>query len=292
MYKIVKREVLVPNIIYIKVEAPEIARKAKPGQFIILRVDEVGERFPMSLAGWDKDEGTLEITFVIMGKSTMKLASLGEGDSIMDVVGPLGNPSEIENYGTVLCACGHFGIGPMVTVINALKEKGNRIISVMEAVDESLLFWEDKLRKASDETHVVVGNGKAGQAGEFIKEYLKAGNKVDKVFAFGRLFMMMECSNATRPFGVKTTVCLTPIMVDGTGMCGCCRVAIGEETKFACVDGPEFDGHTVDWELLIKRKQTYIKEEAKAFDLWKPDNLRKISDLSNLPKRASVVENG
>lgn len=294
MYKIVKREVLAPNTIYMKVEVPDIAQKTKPGQFIILRVDEVGERFPMSLAGWDKNEGTLEITFVIMGKSTMKLAALAEGDYIMDVVGPLGNPTEIDYYGNVLCVCGYFGVGPMITVINALKEKGNKIVSVMEAGSEDLLFWEDRLKKISDEAYVVVGDGSQGrkrQANEFVEEYLKAENRIDRVFAFGRLFMMMECSKATKPFGVKTIVCLTPIMVDGTGMCGCCRVSVGGETKFTCVDGPEFDGHLVDWELLIKRKQTYLKEEAMAFNLWELDNLHKITELSQLSKRVSVIRN-
>ena len=286
MYKIVKREVLVPNTIYIKVEAPAISQKARPGQFIILRVDDVGERFPMSLAGWDKDEGTIEITFGIMGKSTMKLAALEEGDCIRDVAGPLGNPTEIDYYGNVLCACGHFGIGPMATVMEALKEKGNRIITVLEAKDETSLFWEDRLKKFSDELHIVIGDGSRGgkvQVDEFVKEYLENGNKVDRAFAFGRVFMMMECSKATKPFGVKTIVSLTPIMVDGTGMCGCCRVSICEETKFTCVDGPEFDGHLVDWELLIKRKQAYLREEALAYNLWDVETLRKLTELAQLP---------
>lgn len=291
MYKIVKREVLVPNMIYMKVEAPDIAQKAKPGQFIILRVDEFGERFPMSLAGWDKNEGTLEISFQIMGKSTMKLAALGEGEHVLDVVGPLGKSTEIDYYGNVLCVCGSFGVGPMITMIRALKEKGNKIVSVIEAESEAFLFWEDKLKEISDEAHVVVGDRGVGQVSEFVREYLKAGNKIDRVFAFGRVFMMMECSKATKAFEVKTIVSLTPIMVDGTGMCGCCRVSVGGETKFTCVDGPEFDGHLVDWELLIKRKQAYLKEEARAFNLWEPDNLRKVAELSKLPKRLSLVEN-
>ena len=286
MYKIIKREVLVPNIIYLKVEAPAVARKAEPGQFIILRVDDVGERFPMSLAGWDKKEGTLEITFGIMGKSTMKLAALGEGDGIVDVAGPLGKPTEIDHYGNVLCACGHFGIGPMATVIEALKEKGNRIITVLEARSETSLFWEDRLKRFSDELHLVIGDGSCSgktQIDEFVKEYLENGNKVDRALAIGRVFMMMELSKATKPFGVKTIVSLTPIMVDGTGMCGCCRVSIGEETKFACVDGPEFDGHAVDWELLIKRKRAYLQEETLAYNLWDVETLHKLSELAQLP---------
>jgi len=292
MYRILKREVLVPNTVYLKVEAPEIARKAKPGQFVILRIDEVGERFPLSLTGWDRNEGTVEVLFLIMGRSTMKLASLGEGDRIMDVVGPLGRPTEIESYGNILTACSTFGVGPTITLAKALREKGNNVVSVMEAKDETYLFWEDRLRSVSDESRVVLGDGSRGkhrQASQFVKEYLESGNKLDRVFVFGRVFTMIECSAATKPFGIKTIVGLTPIMVDGTGMCGCCRVSVGGETKFTCVDGPEFDGHLVDWELLIKRKRAYLKEEAQAFDLWQPDNLRRIAELSELSERTSVV---
>jgi ferredoxin--NADP+ reductase len=292
MYKILKREVLVPNTVYLKVEAPEIARKAKPGQFVILRVDEVGERFPLSLTGWDRNEGTIEVLFLIMGRSTMKLSSLKESDRIMDVVGPLGRPTEIESYGNILTACSTFGVGPTITLAKALREKGNNVVSVMEAKDETYLFWEDRLRSVSDESRVVLGDGSRGkhrQASQFVKEYLESGNKLDRVFVFGRVFTMIECSAATKPFGIKTIVGLTPIMVDGTGMCGCCRVSVGGETKFTCVDGPEFDGHLVDWELLIKRKRAYLKEEAQAFDLWQPDNLRRIAELSELSERTSVV---
>jgi len=288
MYEILKREVPVPNTVYLKVEAPEIARKAKPGQFVIFRVDEVGERFPLSLAGWNRNEGTVEVLLLIMGRSTMKLSSLQEGDCVTDVVGPLGRPTEIESYGNTMCVCSTFGVGPTITLAKALKEKGNKVVSVIEARDKTYLFWEDKLRSVSDEIHVVLGDGSRGkhkQANQFVKEYLESGNKLDRVFIFGRVFTMMECSKATKPFGVKTIVGLTPIMVDGTGMCGCCRVSVGAETKFTCVDGPEFDGHLVDWELLIKRKRAYLREEAKAFDLWQPDNLRRLAELSKLPGR-------
>jgi ferredoxin/flavodoxin---NADP+ reductase len=292
MYKILKRDVLVPNTVYLKIEAPEVARKARAGQFVILRVDEVGERFPLSLSGWDKNEGAVEALFLIMGRSTMKLSSLAEGDCIMDVVGPLGRPTEVESYGKVMCVCSTFGVGPTITLAGALKEKGNKVVSVMEAQDETYLFWEDRLRSVSDERHVVLGDGSRGkwrQASQFVREYLESGNKLDRLFVFGRVFTMMECSQVTKPFGIKTIVGLTPIMVDGTGMCGCCRVAVGGETKFTCVDGPEFDGHSVDWELLIKRKRAYLKEEAQAFDLWQLDNLRRIAELSGLSERTSVT---
>jgi ferredoxin--NADP+ reductase len=292
MYKVLRKEVLVPNTVYLKIEAPEIAGKAKPGQFVILRVDEVGERFPLSLSGWNKNEGAVEVLFLIMGRSTMKLSSLKEGDCIMDVVGPLGRATEIESYGKIMAVRSTFGVGPTITLVKALKEKGNRVISVMEARDETYLFWEDRLKRVSDETHVVLGDGSRGkhrQASQFVKEYLESGNKLDRVFIFGRVFTMMECSQVTKPFGIRTIVGLTPIMVDGTGMCGCCRVSVGGETKFTCVDGPEFDGHLVDWELLIKRKRAYLIEEARAFDLWQLGNLRRIAVLSELPGRVSVV---
>lgn len=292
MYKILKRQVLVPNTVYLKIEAPEIARKARPGQFVILRVDEVGERFPLSVTGWDTKEGAVEVLFLIMGRSTMKLSSLKEGDCVMDVVGPLGRPTEIESYGNTMCVCSTFGVGPTITLAKTLKEKGNKVITVMEAKDETYLFWEDRLKSVSDESHVVLGDrsrGKHRQASEFVREYLESGNKVDRVFVFGRVFTMMECSQATKPSGITTIVGLTPIMVDGTGMCGCCRVSVGGETKFTCVDGPEFDGHQVDWELLIKRKRAYLKEEAQAFDLWQLDNLHRIAELSELPGRVSAV---
>ena len=214
------------------------------------------------------------------------MSILKEYRKIKDVAGPLGEPTVIDNYGDVLCACGHFGIGPMATVMEALKEKGNRIITVLEAKDEASLFWEDRLKKFSDELHIVIGDGSRGgkvQLDEFVKEYLENGNKVDRVLAFGRVFMMMELSKATKPFGVETVVSLTPIMVDGTGMCGCCRVSIGEETKFACVDGPEFDGHLVDWEGLIKRKRAYLREETLVYNLGDVETLRKLSDLAQLP---------
>jgi len=293
MYRIAKKEVLVPNTVYLRIESPEIARKAEPGQFVIMRVDEVGERFPLSLAGWDRKEGTVDVLFLIMGRSTMKLAALAEGDDVMDVVGPLGRPSEVDLYGDVMCVCSTFGAGPVMPLIAALKEKGNRVISVMEAKDAGLLFWEDRLKNVSDETHVVLGDGSRGgyrQASEFIREYLESGNRIDRVFALGRVFMMMECSNVTRPFKVKTIVGLTPIMVDGTGMCGCCRVSVSDETRFTCVDGPEFDGHEVDWETLIKRKRAYLREEARAFDLGEVETLRRVAQVSGLSGRVSTIE--
>ena len=283
MYKIVEREVLAPNIIHIKIEAPEIAKVAKPGQFLILRTDEKGERFPMSLADWDREKGTVDIVFIVLGTSTMKLASLKKEDTILDLSGPLGNPADVKYYGNVLVACGCFGIGPSVKLAQALKEKGNRITSVMEARNSSYLFWEERLRKVSDGFYVTVGDGsyrKRGWAEDFIAEYLSAGNKVDVIFAAGCPFMMKQCSKASEPFGVKTNVFLTGIMVDGTGMCGACRVTVGGKTKFACVDGPMFDAHKVDWENLATRLSSYISEEKVSLNFWERENWHRAIDVS------------
>ncbi len=284
MNKIIKREALVPNIIHMKLEAPSVARAAEPGKFVILRVDEVGERFPMSLADWDKEKGTIDISFFVLGKSTMKLASLKEGDSILDCVGPLGNATEIKHYGNVLLACGCFGVGPSIKLAEALKKEGNKIIAVMEARSKAYLFWEDRLREISDEFHVVVGDSTYGEQKEwtnnFIENYLKNGNHVDIIFAHGCPFMMMECSKASKPSGIPTLVSLTPIMVDGTGMCGSCRVTVGNQTKFACVDGPEFNGHEIDWDNLIIRQRRYLPKEYRALSLWERDNWHKIADIA------------
>jgi ferredoxin--NADP+ reductase len=279
MYQIVEKEFLVPNMIYIKVKAPGIARAALPGQFVMIRVDETGERIPMSLAGLDRDAGTIDITFYVIGTSTMKLATLGEGDYIQNVVGPLGIPSEINNYGCVICACGCFGIGPTLMLAEALKEKGNRVITIVEGRGRDFVFWVDRLKEVSYETHVVFGDGccEGGRWSEdLIRSYLERKEEINRIYAYGCPFMMMECSRASRPFGVKTIVSLTPLMVDGTGMCGSCRVEVGGETKFACVDGPAFDGHEVNWELLIHAQRRFIPEEYRSLNLWERENWHKL----------------
>jgi len=283
MYQIVEKEVLVPNIIYLKIKAPKIAKVALPGQFVIIRVDETGERMPMGLAGWDSEEGTIDIVFYVLGTSTMKLGTLREGDTIKNLAGPLGKPTEIENFGTVICACGCFGIGPSMPLIKALKEAGNYVITVVEGRSREFIFWEDKLEAASDELHVLAGNGGCGEEGwtnDFIKRTLKEGKKVDRIFVHGCPFMMMETSRASEPYGVKTIVSLTPLMVDGTGMCGACRVEVGGETKFACVDGPDFDGHDVNWETLALRLRQFIPEEDRSAMLWERDNWHKLVETS------------
>jgi ferredoxin--NADP+ reductase len=271
MYKILDKGELNPSIDYYRIEAPQIARKAKAGQFVVIRVDETGERIPLTLADWDSTEGSLTLVVQKVGTSTYKLASYQVGDSILNLVGPLGLPSEIENYGTVICIGGGVGIAPVHPIARELKKAGNKVISIIGARNQDLLFWEDKMRHVSDELIVTTDDGSYARKGlvtEPLKELLEKDTAIRHVWAIGPVPMMKFCSLTTKPFGVHTIVSLNSIMVDGTGMCGCCRVAIGEMTKFACVDGPEFDGHKVDWDLLAKRQLSYCDQERESLELW------------------------
>jgi len=271
LYKILLREDLVPNIHLFKIAAPAVARKAQPGHFIMLRVDESGERVPMTIADWDKDEGSVTVVFLEVGTTTRKLALLETGDSINNVVGPLGIPVHVEKFGTVVLIGGCYGIGSIFPIARAMKEAGNKVISIIEARSRNLIYWEDRIRSVSDELIVIAGDDTyqtKGWVAEKFEEIL-SDNKVDLAMAIGCTFMMMRSSDMTRSSGIKTMVHLSPIMVDGTGMCGCCRVSVGGETRFACVHGPEFDGHQVDWDLLIARQRAYLGEEIyslQAFD--------------------------
>ena len=275
MYKILLRQDLVPNIHLFKVAAPAVARKAQAGQFVVIRIDERGERIPITIADWDKGEGSVSIVFMEVGTTTQRLALLKAGDYIADFVGPLGLPSHIEKFGTVVCVGGCYGIASIMPVARAMREAGNKVISVIEARSKYLLFWEDELRRVSDQLIVTTGDGSYGAKGwviERLKEIIDGGGKVDLVVAVGCTYMMKLCAETTRPLGIKTIVHLNPIMVDGTGMCGCCRVGVGGETKFACVDGPEFDGHQVDWELLLARQTAYLDDEMRSLEEWECRN--------------------
>ena len=285
---------MAPNIIHIKFLAPKIALSARPGQFVIIRADEKGERIPMGLAGWDEKEGTIDIVFYVLGTSTAKLSTLGEGESVANIAGPLGKPTEIENFGRVICACGCFGVGPSLPLIKALKEKGNYVITVVEGRGPDFVFWTDRLDELSDEVHVVTGCGKIAWANDFIEQQLTSGSKIDRIFAHGCPFMMKVCSDASRPSDVETVVSLTPIMVDGTGMCGACRVEVDGKTKFACVDGPDFLGHSINWDGLVLRLRQLIPEEDKSFNIWERDNWHKLMDCkrkkSFYPSTRAAVE--
>ncbi len=277
MYKITRREVLVNNVYVFDVEAPAIARKARAGQFVILRVDDRGERIPVTIADYDREQGTVTIVFMAVGTTTRKLALMQEGESLPTFVGPLGNPTHIEDFGhdgkkgKVVCIGGGVGTATIFPVARAFHEAGNHVITIAGWRMKDLIFWEDRLRAVSDELIVCTDDGSVGRKGVVtvpLKEMLEAGERPDLVIAIGPAIMMKFASLTTQPFAVPTVVSLNPIMIDGTGMCGGCRVQVGTETKFACVDGPEFDGHLVDWDLLFQRQRSYIDLEKQSLTLW------------------------
>lgn len=260
-----------PNIHLFKVAAPNVAKKAQAGQFVVIRIDERGERIPLTIADWDREEGSITIVFMEVGTTTCRLALLEAGDFIADFIGPLGLPTHIEKFGTVTCVAGGFAVAAIMPIARAMRMEGNRVISIMGARHKELIFWERELRSVSDQLIVTTDDGsyaRKGLATEPLKELLETGEKIDRVIAIGPSIMMKFCAKTTQPFGVKTIVSLNPIMVDGTGMCGCCRVSVGGVTKFACVDGPDFDGHQVDWDLLFARQRIYLDEEKLSFEQW------------------------
>ncbi|MFM9413063.1 sulfide/dihydroorotate dehydrogenase-like FAD/NAD-binding protein [Peptococcus simiae] len=242
------------------VEAPQLAKKAQAGQFLIIRINEEGERVPLTIADSDAEKGTITIVFQAVGRSTDELAQLRTGDQLADVVGPLGRASEIEKYGTVVIVGGGVGIAPIYPIAKSLKAAGNHVISIIGAKNKDLLFWEDKMDSVSDELHIATDDGSVGHKGfvtDILEEVCSKGD-VAAVWAVGPMIMMKNCARVTKPFGVKTFVSMNPVMIDGTGMCGGCRIQVGADTKFACVDGPEFDGHQVDFDLAMKRS-AYLK---------------------------------
>jgi len=263
LYKILLRQDLAPKTHLFKIAAPMVADKARAGQFIVLRIDEKGERIPLTIADWDRDEGSITIVFMEVGTTTYRLAKLNEGESIADFVGPLGIASHIEKFGRVVCVAGGFAVAPVMPIARELKRAGNEVISILGARSKELIFWEERLRSVSDRLVVTTDDGSYGYKGvvtEPLKEILEK-EKIDRVVAIGPAIMMKFCSKTTEAFGVKTIVSLNSIMIDGTGMCGCCRVSVGGVTRFACVDGPDFDGHQVDWDLLLARQRIYLDEE-------------------------------
>ncbi|MBS3819658.1 sulfide/dihydroorotate dehydrogenase-like FAD/NAD-binding protein [bacterium] len=270
MAKILRRERLVPNVHLIEVEAPRVAKKCQPGQFVILMPDEYGERIPLTIADWDPEKGSVTSVILVVGTSTHKLSLLQEGEEVPVYVGPLGKPSEIKKFGTVLCVGGCFGIGAVYPVARALKEAGNKVISLMDVKANYLLYWEDKFREVSDEFYVSARDSYYN-CKEFVPHTVKnliKKRKIDRVFSIGCTYLIYTCAEATRSKGIKTMVSLNPIMVDGTGMCGACRVTVDGKTKFACVDGPDFDGHLVDWQELFSRRKFYFNDEIQSLNYW------------------------
>jgi ferredoxin--NADP+ reductase len=260
-YKIMIKKELAPKIKLLEVAAPDIAAKTNPGQFVILKVDEEGERIPITLAGADVEKGTITLVFNEVGKTTRQLGQLEQEDHIPNILGPLGTPSEIQRFGTVLCVGGGVMIGPMLFQVSALRKAGNKVITVIGARIKDLLIFEKEMKELSDELYVATDDGSKGYKGlDFLKDLL-GKQKIDRVVAMGPIVMLENVSKITRPLNIKTIVTLMPIMVDGMGMCGACRVTVGGETKFGCVDGPEFDGHQVDFDQLFKRQKMFLPEE-------------------------------
>ena len=269
MNQILLRQDLAPKIHLFKVAAPKVAQKAQAGQFVIVRIDERGERIPLTIANWDRKEGSVTVVFMEVGTTTRRLAQLGAGDSITDFVGPLGLPTHIEKFGTVVCVAGGFAIATIMPIARAMRQAGNRVISIMGARSKNLVFWEEELGQVSDQLIVTTDDGSYGRKGlvtEPLRELLSGDGKISRVIAIGPSVMMKFCAKTTEPFGVKTIVSLNPIMIDGTGMCGGCRVAVSGATRFACIDGPDFDGHQVDWDLLLARQRIYLDEEKHSFE--------------------------
>jgi ferredoxin/flavodoxin---NADP+ reductase len=256
---------IVPNMHLLTIEAPEVARALAPGQFVILRAEEGGERIPLTAADWDAEKGTLTVVFMTVGNTTHRLGTLVSGETIPTVVGPLGNPLVLPESSTVVCVGGCYGNGSIYPTARALKAKGNKVISVIEGRSAHLFFWEEKLKEVSDQIYTITRDGTRGYKGHIARnlpQVLEAvGEPVDQVIINGCNFLMKRASDATRPLGIKTLVSLNTLMIDGTGMCGVCRVSVAGKTKFACVDGPYFDGHLVDWDELVQRRRTYLKEE-------------------------------
>lgn len=272
MYTIRKKQELGPQVKEYVVEAPLVAKAAKAGQFVVVRLHERGERIPLTLADWDPKGGTITLVVQEVGKTTQELGDcFGVGDALQDVVGPLGEPSEIDRYGTVVCVAGGVGIAPIHPIARALKGAGNHVIGIAGARTQALLFWLDRLSKVTDELIVTTDDGSYGRKGlvtEPLKELL-ATRKVDRVWAIGPAVMMKFCSLACQEAGVPVTVSLNPIMVDGTGMCGACRAEVDGQVRFACVDGPEFPGEKVNWDLLIARLSAFKEEERCALERYR-----------------------
>ena len=271
MFKILQKQELSEYITLFDIDAKDIAKKAEPGNFILLKIHEQGERIPLTIADFDREKGTLTIVFQKVGKTTYHLGTLNEGDFISDIVGPLGTPSHIENLGKVVCIGGGVGIAPVYPVTRALKHAGNSVYSIIGARSKSLLFWEDKMRDVSDELIVTTDDGSYGRKTVVtvpLEELLKENKDIKLVVAIGPAIMMKFVCKTTEKYNVKTVVSLNSIMVDGTGMCGGCRVDVGGESKFCCVDGPEFDGHKVNFDLLMERQKMYLEDEKEALRIY------------------------
>ena len=264
MYRIVRKEALKPTVILYEIEAPMVAKKAEPGQFIILRVDENGERIPITIHDYDREKGTVTIIVQTVGATTEKLSHKQQGEFLQDFVGPLGRPTETEGKKKVCVVGGGVGCAIAYPVLKKFHDCGAEVHAVVGFKNKDVVILEDKFKSASDVMKLVTDDGSYGEKGlvtDALKQLIEEGNQYDEIFAIGPAIMMKFVSRTTEPYGIPTTVSMSPIMVDGTGMCGGCRLTVGGETKFACVDGPDFDGHKVDWDESLKRGKMYFDWE-------------------------------
>lgn len=265
MYKIIEKQQLSADVFFMRVMAPEIARNRKAGQFVLVQLDlEFGERVPLTIADANADEGWIALVFQTVGATTLKLSRFNEGEEVAAILGPLGNPTHIEKVGTVVCVGGGIGVAPLYPIAQAYKAAGNKLIVIMGARNKELLIFEDKMRAIADELVIMTDDGSAGRKGlvtEPLKEYCEQNPKPDEVVAIGPPIMMKFCAATTKPYDVHTVVSLNTIMIDGTGMCGCCRVTVDGKTQFVCVDGPEFDGHLVDFDNMMLRMRSFKSRE-------------------------------
>jgi ferredoxin/flavodoxin---NADP+ reductase len=265
MHTILEKKQFSEEVFYLRVAAPEIARARKAGQFVLVQIDiDYGERIPLTIADANAEEGWIALVFQTVGATTHKLALKGVGDSIEAILGPLGRPTHIEKVGTVVCVGGGIGVAPLYPIVKAHKAAGNRVIAIIGARTKSLVIFENEMRAAADEVIVVTDDGTWGRKGlvtEPLKEFCESATPPAEAVAIGPPIMMKFCAATTKPYNVHTTVSLNTIMIDGTGMCGGCRVTVGGKTKFVCVDGPEFDGHQVDWDTMMLRMKAYKPRE-------------------------------
>ncbi len=281
MFKIIEKKALAPKVKLIKIKAPLISKKALPGQFVVLRIYEKGERIPLTIADKDPSEESITIVFQEVGKTTKLLGKLDTGDSILDLVGPLGNPSEIEKYNVVIGVGGGVGIAALYPILKALKEKGNYVISVIGGRSAEYVIFREEIEKICDETYITTDDGSLGRKGlvtDVLKELLETRN-INRIWAIGPTIMMKVVSDLTKSYNVPTIVSLNPIMVDGTGMCGGCRVNVGGKIKFTCIDGPEFDGHLVDFDELLLRLKSYREEEKLSLKLFEESEGEEIASF-------------
>lgn len=269
MFKILEKYYLAPNINYALIDAPLVAKKAEAGQFVILRVREKGERIPLTIADYDRENGTITIVFQEIGKSTKQLGMLKAGDYILDFLGPQGNPTDVENFGNVVVIGGGIGIAPVYPLARKLKEYGNNVTSIIGYRAKEYVFWEDKMNTVSDNLIIATNDGSYGKKGfvtDILKVLIDSGIKIDRIFAIGPAVMMKAVADMTKEYNIKTIVSLNSLMVCGMGMCGACRVTVDSKIKFTCMDGPDFDGHLVDFDELINRLATYKDDERKCFE--------------------------